>query len=99
MVTIPNTLFRRYDNFSAGLLQQFPGEKHAIDRYTRKLRSVVNEFPLYDISTAQSYKIRPEVLGECATAFLESCLQTGYSALPDWVMIPGDSKKRDGKPL
>ena len=59
-----------YELFRAHMLEYFPKEKKAIDAYVDKIRHVTAEFPLYNISKAKTYKLRPEVLGECATGFL-----------------------------
>ena len=63
-------LSQGYELFRTHLLEHFPKEKNAIDKYTDKIRRVTAAFPLYNITKAKTYKLRPEVLGECATGFL-----------------------------
>ncbi|HSG67074.1 MAG TPA: FAD-dependent oxidoreductase, partial [Bacteroidales bacterium] len=65
-------LSQGYELFNAHLLEHFPGERKAIEHYIGRIIGVTKDFPLYDIATASSYKIRPEVLGECAFTFLDS---------------------------
>ena len=59
-----------YELFTAHMSEHFPAEKKAIEAYVKKVREVTSGFPLYDIAGATTYKLSPELLGECATGFL-----------------------------
>ncbi len=41
-----------YENFKAKLLDQFPAEKTALDKYCTKIQECCKHFPLYNVSTA-----------------------------------------------
>ena len=60
-----------YDPFIERLSGYFPEEKANLEKYIAKIRSVVKEFPLYSGGPADTYKLKPEVLSECATGYLK----------------------------
>lgn len=60
-----------YAPFTEHLLHHFPGEEKALQDYIKGIRSVVDHFPLYNISRAESYKLSPEALQGCAAEFLQ----------------------------
>ncbi|MEN8226213.1 MAG: NAD(P)-binding protein [Bacteroidota bacterium] len=63
-------LAQGYDNFIPKLLEYFPEEKQGLEAYTQKIKSVVRDFPLYDVTRTSSYNIKLELLEDCATEFL-----------------------------
>jgi len=61
-----------YDRFISELAAQFPDEQKGLEVYSNKIRSVVNNFPLYNVKQADTYKLNPEILGESATELIRS---------------------------
>lgn len=59
-----------YDQFVSHLLNYFPKEKKGLDEYVKEVRSVVNDFPLYDVSHADSFNIAIPLLEKCAMGLL-----------------------------
>jgi phytoene dehydrogenase-like protein len=64
-----------YAMFIDGLQQHFPEEGKALSAYTRKIRSVIEQFPLYNISGTSSYHLNPSLLQECAAGFIKSTIR------------------------
>lgn len=50
-----------YDNFIQHLLQDFPGERPALEEYCRMIKDVCSRFPLYNLRTG-TYSEKQEVL-------------------------------------
>lgn len=60
-----------YDQFMSHLLDYFPEEKQGLDAYLKEIRSVVNNFPLYNISHIDSFNIDIPLLEKCAIGLLK----------------------------
>ena len=63
-----------YENFKKGLLSSFPTEEKAIDCYIEKIKSICEEFPLYNLQIEEgfSYIDKPELMSESAFEFIAS---------------------------
>lgn len=61
-----------YGNFLNKLGRYFPEEKKGLEQYADTIRSVVSNFPLYNISEADSYLLDPGMLSKCATALIRN---------------------------
>ena len=63
-----------YEGFRTGLKEHFPLEEKAIDLFLSKVKSICQEFPLYNLEVERgfSYIDKPEVLSESAYKFIES---------------------------
>lgn len=61
-----------YDNFVNSLAHYFPEERKNLKAYTDKVKSVIDSFPLYDVSQVESVNISYDVLGESAAKFLRT---------------------------
>lgn len=63
-----------YDQFVSDLTEYFPEEKKGLEAYTAKIRSVIGQFPLYDISGISTYQLNPSLLEECAAGFIRKTI-------------------------
>lgn len=59
-----------YDHFMARLLEYFPGEEEALQKYCARLKEVCGSFPLYNLEAEGSYD--PEVLSINTRHYLDS---------------------------
>jgi all-trans-retinol 13,14-reductase len=64
-----------WDNFRDSLINQFPGEKTAIDGYVATVRESIRSIPLYDLESADSFNLDLSVLNRGAMAFIQSITQ------------------------
>lgn len=59
-----------YENFRAGLINNFPEEENAIHRYCDKMKEICNKFPLYSVKRGNPYDI--EIFQQSAQEFINS---------------------------
>ena len=60
------------ENFVSGLKEQFPGEGPAIEKYLSEIKSVTDNFPLFDLKSIETYHIPMSILGKCSGKVLDS---------------------------
>jgi all-trans-retinol 13,14-reductase len=68
-------LAQGWDHFKESLKQQFPGEKAAIDDYVKTVRDSIKGIPLYDLETAETYKLDLATMNRCTMPYLSSITQ------------------------
>ncbi|MCD4744877.1 MAG: NAD(P)-binding protein [Bacteroidales bacterium] len=61
-----------HDNFINTLLKSFPNEKDALNKYIKKLKTISNYFPLFNISKEQDSIIDSDIFIESAYGFINS---------------------------
>lgn len=61
-----------WDYFEDSLMRQFPAEKPAIDNYVKTVRAAIKSIPLYDLETADSFKLDTTTLNHCTMSYLGS---------------------------
>lgn len=62
-----------YERFQAQLLEDFPAEKEGISTYVKKLQSVCDHVPLYNIRLKENDDIDTSFMNIDAKSFIESC--------------------------
>ena len=65
-------LAQGHENFKNTLLQDFPNEKEALDKYIHKLKTISNFFPLFNLSKEQANIIDTNLFNESAYGFINS---------------------------
>jgi all-trans-retinol 13,14-reductase len=66
------SIWQGYQNFRAGLLNDFPGTEPVINAYISGIKEVTDNFPLYKPGKIDSFNIGFDILRKCAAGFFNS---------------------------
>ncbi len=61
-----------YARFISNLVEQFPGEEEAIEKYCQKLKETCDKFPLYNVQLGKPYYDDTEVFDLFAKEYIDS---------------------------